>query len=323
MINIASLTQSQWTTAIITSSEYDLETWIQTFLTDRKAQNMSVGTIYFHKKKFKLFQIFSKQVGIKIISEITPTIIREYLLHLESKGHNPGGIHAAYRTLRASLNWFEAEVELEEWKNPIKKVRAPKVALEPLEPITKEHIQALLSTCDSKTFMGARDKAIILTLADSGVRAGELIGMDLSDIDPVSGSILIRHGKGNKSRTVYFGRTSRIAIRSYLHKRKSQNPALWNSRCGERITYSTLRCMIRRHSAEAKIPPPQLHAFHRFFGLELLRNHVDIFSIQKLLGHEDLQVMRRYLKQSDSDLQQAHRIGSLVDLIKKNYLYTT
>ena len=313
MINIVTLAQSQWTTATISAQEFDLETWIQAFLTDRKAQNMSQGTIYFYKKKFKLLQDFSRQMGIRTITEITPTIIREFLLHLESKGHNPGGIHAAYRTLRAFLNWFEAEVEPEGWKNPIKKVRAPKVALEPLEPITKEHIQALLSVCKPNTFMGARDRSIILTLADSGVRASELIGMDLSDLDPISGSIIIRHGKGNKSRIVYLGRYSRKAIRSYLNKRNNSNFALWVEKSGERITYSALRSLMRRRSADAKIPTPQLHDFRRFFGLELLRNHVDIFSIQKLLGHSDLQVMRRYLKQSDQDIKQAHTIGAPID----------
>jgi integrase len=70
---------------------------------------------------------------------------------------------------------------------------------------------------------------------------------------------------------------------------------------------------MRRRSADAKIPTLQLHAFRRFFGLELLQNHVDVFSIQKLLGHEDLQVMRRYLKQSDQDTKQAHLMVGPID----------
>jgi hypothetical protein len=63
---------------------------------------------------------------MKLVSELTPDFIRQYLFHLEHTGHNPGGTHACYWTLRTFLYWWETEFEPEDWKNPIRKVKVPK-----------------------------------------------------------------------------------------------------------------------------------------------------------------------------------------------------
>ena len=96
---------------------------------------MSVGTIHFYIVKLKSFCYFCDSQAITNIDQLTPDIIRQYLFYLEQTGHNPGGIHACYRTLRTFLYWWEAEYEPENWKNPIRKVKAPKVPTEPLQPV--------------------------------------------------------------------------------------------------------------------------------------------------------------------------------------------
>ena len=80
------------------------------------------------------FLTFCESQLITQVTEITPQTLREYLLALDSKGHNPGGIHAHYRVLITFLYWWEDEVEPEGWKNPVRKVKAPRVGIEPLEP---------------------------------------------------------------------------------------------------------------------------------------------------------------------------------------------
>lgn len=119
---------------------------------------------------------------ISVIPQISPDIIRQWLFSLEQTSHNPGGIHACYRTLRAFLNWFEEEYEPDNWKNPIRKVKAPRVPQEPIWPIERAEFDKLLSTCD-KSWHGTRDKAILHTLLDSGVRASELCNPNLKDLD--------------------------------------------------------------------------------------------------------------------------------------------
>jgi integrase/recombinase XerD len=298
----------------ITKTRVDdyLLTWIEAFLIDRKSRGTAWGTLRFYKRCMRLLMRFCDSQAITKINQIEPKDIREFLLWLESTGHNPGGVHAAFRTLRAFLYWWQDEVEPEGWKNPIRKVRAPKVAIEPLEPAEISDIRAMISTCSDDLF-GARDKAILLGLIDTGARASEFLNINLDDMNQATGAILIRSGKGGKPRTVFIGKKSRKAIRAYLRMRKDDSNALWITKDGERLTYSGLRSMLKRRSILAKVDAPTIHSFRRLFALTMLRNDVDIFSLQRLLGHSDLQVMRRYLAQSDKDIYNAHVKGAPVD----------
>jgi site-specific recombinase XerD len=249
------------------------------------------------------------------IGQLTPDIIRRYLLHLEERGRNPGGLQAAYRAVRAFLRWFEDETEPDNWKNPIRRVKAPRTATEPLEPVSMATVRALVNSCP-KTFHGLRDKAIVYFLLDTGARAGECLAVNLADVDQVSGAVLIREGKGRKPRTVYLEKTARRALRTYLKTRADKTPALWVTDERERLTYSGLREIIRRLSIRANVTRPPLHAFRRAFALACLRNGMDIYTLQNLMGHADLQVLRRYLKQTEQDLQAAHSKGSPVESMK-------
>ena len=102
-------------TIIKFSQETHLLTWIQAFLVDRKAQGLSRGTITFYRNKLKLFTDYCEDQLITQITEINPSQVRSFLLYLEEKGHNPGGIHAAYRSLRTFLYWWEDKVEFDGW----------------------------------------------------------------------------------------------------------------------------------------------------------------------------------------------------------------
>lgn len=292
----------------------DFQVWIQAFLQDRKAQDLTPGTLYFYQEKLKIFTEYCEARNITSVMDVTSVNIREYMLYLGEKHHNEGGKHCCYRALKTFLRWYEQEVEPEGWTNPIRKVKAPKLTQEPLEPISIEDIKAMLETCTLHSMVSLRDKAIILALLDTGNRANEFLAINLDDLDRTQHSILIRKGKGRKPRMVYLGQKSRKAVRAYLKVRNDDSDALWVSDVGERLTYWGLRSIIRRRAVEAGIKePPCLHSFRRAFALNCLRNGMDIFSLQLLMGHSDLQVLRRYLKQTDQDTDEAHRKGGPVD----------
>jgi integrase/recombinase XerD len=200
-----------------------------------------------------------------------------------------------------------------DWKNPIRKVKAPRLPVEPLEPISLHDIHALLKTC-SQSFSGSRDRAMIMGLLDTGARAQEFLNLNIEDVELASGSVLIRQGKGRKPRMVFLGRKTVRAIRIYVRLRRDTNHALWVSIYGERVTYNALRCLLRRRAQLATLKDiPTPHDFRRAFALIMLRNGVDVFALQKLMGHSDLQVLRRYLAQTDQDIQAAHMRGGPVD----------
>jgi len=169
---------------------------MEAFLSDRKAQGTAIGTLSFYSQKLKLFLDYCRAHAVEQIDQISATFIRQYLLYLEESHHNPGGRHAAFRSLRAFLNWYESEAEPEGWSNPIRKIKAPKVPIEPLEPVSHETIASMVKTCERGTFTGDRDAAILLCLLDTGARANEFLSVDLEDLNQASGTILIRKGKG-------------------------------------------------------------------------------------------------------------------------------
>ncbi len=306
-----------------------LLTWLEAFLTDCRVSGLAAGSLRFYRQKLELFTRFCEGQAVTRIGQIDAGLIREYLFWLEATGHNPGGRHGAFRALRAFLHWWEREAEPEGWKNPMHKVKAPKVAVEPLDPVSPEIVQALLKTCKDD-FTGRRDKALILFLLDSGTRAAECLAVNLEDVDLMAGAVLIRQGKGHKPRTVFIGKLTRRALRAYLTRRADKAPALWvtdthedtlRGHAGERLTYWGLRSMVQRRAKRAGVEAPELHGFRRAFALSMLRNGVDLITLQRLMGHTSLAVLGRYLAQTDQDMAAAHRRASPVDnnLISPKY----
>lgn len=310
------MTETQVTPRTILKSTYstDIRILVESFLVDRKTQNLQPKTVDFYREKFGAFLTFCESRMLKNVDDITPDDLRYFLLWLADTGHNPGGIMAYFRTVRAFLNWFENEYEPENWKNPIRKVKPPKVAREPIQGIETTDFEKLVSVCTGRELTALRDKALFLFLLDTGARAAEVLTLNLDDCDNNTGKALIRQGKGRKPRTVFYGRKTRKAIRIYLNKRTDTNPALWITDEGDRLEYSGLRFIIVRRSRKAglsSIPSP--HDFRRAFALGYLRNGGDIFTLQKLMGHADIQILRAYLAQTDTDTQEGHARFGPVD----------
>ncbi len=290
-----------------------LEMWVNAFLRDAKTRGLSEFTLEFYRAQLAVFARYCTGEDVTEVLTITPDLLRGFLLLLEANGRNEGGRHAAFRAVRAFLRWYEVETEPEDWTNPIRKVKPPKVAHEPIKGVPLDHIKAMLETCGDD-FTGIRDKAILFCLLDTGARAREFLSLDLDDVDFVSGAVDIRKGKGKKSRTVFVGKRSRKALRAYVKRRTDNDPALWVTKDGGgRLAIPSLRQILVRHAELANVPIPSPHDFRRSFTLTLLRAHVDIFSIQKLTGHAGLDVLRLYLAQDTEDARQAHERGSPVD----------
>lgn len=298
---------------------FEVSRWIEAFLLDCRVRGLASKTIYFYKMMLQLFTDFIDPIADELerpftMGEISPNLIRAYMIHLENTNHNKGGRHAAYRALRAFVYFWRDEVEPENWKNPFEKVAAPKIRTAPLQPIEISEIQKLLDACNASNGRTTqRDAAIILSLADTGLRAAELLSINLDEIDLISGEIFIKSGKGDKSRYVYLGKKARLAVRRYLRNREDDHPALWLSEQGSQLTYWGLRQVIRRRAKDAGIDPPGLHSFRRFFALACLRNGMDLHTLRRLMGHADLQMLQRYLKLSNDDLQSGHKLAGPVD----------
>jgi len=278
----------------------NLVDWIEGFMLDRRAQQVSKGTIQFYEKKFKKFLSWCAMQKIATVDEVDAHALRKFIVYLEEEGHNRGGVIAYIKALRAFFNWYALETDS---PSPMKRIKTPKPILDPLEPAKAEDIIAMIKVCDM------RDKAILLFLLDTGVRARELIQINVADVNFITGTIRILHGKGGKSRIVFIGRKTRKALRAYV----KHTGSLFQTADGGRFTYSGLRQVMRRKAEKAGVPVPALHSFRRLFAITMLRNGVDIYTLQLLMGHADLQVLKRYLKLTQTDSLLAHQKGSPVE----------
>lgn len=279
----------------------------------KQLEGLSHNTIRIYEQQLKYFLTFCEGQMLDRISQVTSSDIRNFMLYLQEGDHNPGGVHVAYRILKTFLRWYDLEAEPEDWRNPITKVRAPKIAEEPLEPIKAKDVGAMLDTCES-SFLGRRDRAIILMLLDTGLRARELLSIQLKDINLVTGNILLRRGKGNKPRIVFIGKKTKKSIRAYLLERNDSLEDLWvTNNCKNPLSYGGLRAVLNRRAILAEIDAPRAHDFRRAFAITMLRNGVDLVTLARLMGHTNLKVLQRYLKQLPGDLQDAHRRASPVD----------
>ncbi len=283
-----------------------LQRLIDAFLLDRKAQNLSRHTIRFYRVELSTFATWAKFQGVELITHINPDVLRSYFIHLQEHGRNPGGVHGAYRTIRVFLRWYAVEFDVIDWANPLSKIKPPRVDVEALPPVPIEHIRALIETCERGKFTGDRDRSIFLFLLDTGVRSGELLALDRDDIDLLGGDVIVRKSKSRKARKVFLGRQARKALRAYLKVREDAAAALFVSIEAERLKPSGLRQILRRRAALAGIPTPTLHSFRRAFALAMVRAGTDLLTIARLLGHADLSLLSRYIRQEADDLRDAH-----------------
>ena len=299
--------------AVTMEYRFEIRREIQAYLIDCEARNLSPKTTKSYEYELGYLHDWLTEQGVTTIPELTPQVLRSWMLKL-GETRTPGGLHVNYRCVKAFLRWVWAENDLES-RNPISRVRPPKVPRKQLPPVKLDDLRAILRTCDRNCFIGARDKAILLALLDTGCRASEFLALDIGDVDIASGQVRVRHGKGGKPRITFLGKRSRREIKHYWRFRQEidEDEPLWVNSQGTRLGYEGLRQVLRRRAEMAQVEPPTLHSFRRGFALMSLRNGVDVYSLQRLMGHADLTMLRRYLAQTDADLQEAHRRSGPVD----------
>jgi site-specific recombinase XerD len=211
-------------------------------------------------------------------------------------------------------------------------VRSPKAGTREVVPLSKTDVRLILTAVEKTATWRSekrapaqmsrptrhRDRAIVLLLLDTGVRAQELCDLVVGDVDMKSGVVQVRHGKGDKGRTVYLGVTAKAALWSYLSRRaedaRRPDAALFETKRGQPLDRAALRKMLlgagqRAEVAEVVNP----HRFRHTFAVNYLRNGGDVYTLQRLLGHATMEMVKRYLALAQTDIAEAHRRASPVD----------
>jgi integrase/recombinase XerC/integrase/recombinase XerD len=184
-----------------------------------------------------------------------------------------------------------------------------------IQPFTPEHIRDLLLLCDDSKFLGARNRAIILTFLDTGLRLSELANIELKDLD-FDREIIKVMGKGAKERVVRVGKRAQRALLRYLLMRKDGLPCLWVSEERRLLTHWGIELMIHKLGKRAGFTGVRCspHTFRHTSATQSLRNGAGLEQVKSLLGHSTLYMTMRYAATINSeDAVISHRNFSPVD----------
>lgn len=247
-------------------------------------------------------------------SDLDHITIREFLSRLSQAGNRKVTIARKLSVLRSFFRYLYREGHLDQ--NPAKLVRTPRQPLRTPRFLSLSEVESILSLPPAKTMKGIRDQAILELLYASGLRVGELVGLNLIDLSMNRRLVRVR-GKGNKERVVPFGEPSRASLAAYLEARRRilakrkdrpQTPALFlnlrGGRLSARSVQRNLGDYIRQAALLLDVHP---HLFRHSFATHLLNNGADLRSIQELLGHESLSTTQRYTHVSIEHLQKVYR----------------
>jgi len=250
-----------------------------------------------------------------------------------SKKLAPKTVYNIYVSLASFFTWASREFQIDNPLKNIPRLRVPEDV--PVEPFKKEEIELLIKACDfcgeavtgrrrkfvMQRFTSKRDKAILLTLLDTGLRASELCALRVEDVDMKSGRVSVHPGeagkaKGGKGRVVYIGKSARRFLWRYLADREDGNDPdvpLFVGKFNRSFNRDALRQLINSLGAKVGIKKCHPHRFRHTFAITYLRAGGDIFSLQKLLGHASLEMVQHYAKLAEVDIQEAHRRASPAD----------
>ena len=242
------------------------------------------------------------------LEQIDHNILREYVLGLK-ENHSAGGVNHHIKVLKILFKFMVEEGVINE--NPSKNISWIKTDQTAIATFSNEQIMAMLEvTKHQMDFPGIRNYALITLLYDTGCRISELLELRIDDIQ-LDEKILKVKGKGGKRRVVPFGDRSLIGLVKYLNRRTTlfgKDGVLFLTKFGAPLTRRMTNKIIERIGAKAKVENVRLsaHTFRHTFAKSWLMNGGDIFSLQKILGHKTLDMVRLYVNVTFKDIQSQH-----------------
>jgi integrase/recombinase XerD len=252
-------------------------------------------------------------VGDKDIEQVAADDVRRFLAHLaDTRNLSKRSLHDAWVPLSSLWTWAEGELGIPHIIRG--RIPAPSYTSPPIDPLNLGEVRAILDTAeDGERPTATRDRAIVLTLLDSGLRASELCNLDTSDYDQGRGRLHVRAGKGDKGRYVFLGDRARKAIWRYLAQRAGKGGSLFTVQGGGRFTRRNLHQLLQRLGDRAGVTGVHPHRFRHTFAITFLRNGGNVFELKAILGHESLHTVQIYLRLAEADIEQAGRSRSPAD----------
>jgi len=230
-----------------------------------------------------------KELSIEKVDYLS---LRRYLAHLKDKKLKARSIVRKLSCLRSFFKFLCRDGYID--NNPATSLSSFKLDKHLPMFLTEEEVIKLLQVSRGNDERGLRDQAILETFYSTGMRISELVGLNIEDIDFISGVVKVR-GKGKKERLLPVGEYALGAIRVYLDRRKKQSSVLFLNKSGSRLTTRGTRNVVHKYIRLASLSSGiSAHSLRHSFATHLLDRGADLRSVQELLGHANLSTTQIY-----------------------------
>lgn len=274
------------------------EEFLEMFLAAKQIEGCSERTIQYYKVTVNhmLNHIFSS------VRKVTTEEIRAYLAEYQ-KINNCSNvtIDNVRRNISSFFSWLEEEDYI--LKSPMKRIHKIKTKTVVKNIISDEGIEKLRDNCREK-----RDLAIIDLLYSTGIRVGELVNLNIDDID-LDGRECVVYGKGDKERKVYFDAKAKVHLRDYIESRADNNSALFVTLDAphERLKISGVEIRLRQLGRRLELDKIHPHKFRRSMATRAIDKGMPIEQVQKILGHSQIDTTMQYAMVNQNNVKTSHQ----------------
>ena len=270
---------------------------IKMFFVAKKIEGLSEKTLAFYMPEIRQLIEFIK----KPLDSISTDDIRYYLaVTQQHQGYTNVTLDNKRRIFSSFFGWLTSEEYIP--KNPMLKIKKPKIEKYIKNPFSEDEIEKLRFACDVD-----RDKAIFEVLLSTGMRVGELTGCDRDDLNMIASELKV-YGKGKKERVTYLNPKAKFYLKKYLDSRTDDNNALFVSilKPHSRLQISGAEILVRKLGKTAGVKDVHPHRFRRTAATLALGRGMPVEQVQQMLGHEQIDTTLRYAIVSRKNVKASH-----------------
>ena len=292
-VMIRAFTQKEQKRSAIDNAEY-----LRMFLDAKKIEGCSRRTIQYYQVTIERL-LENTSVPVR---KITTEDMRIYLSDYQKMNNcSKVTVDNVRRNISSFFSWLEEENHI--LKSPMKRIHKIKTNQQVKEIITDEDIERLRDKCSCK-----RDLAIVYLLYSTGIRVGELVNLNIADIDFEAREGVV-FGKGGKERKVYFDAKAKLHLQAYLEERNDNNPALFVSLDSphNRLKISGVEIRMRDLGRSINIKKVHPHKFRRTMATRAIDKGMPIEQVQRILGHSQIDTTMRYAMVNQSNVKTSHQ----------------
>lgn len=268
------------------------------FLSAKQVEGCSKRTLSYYESTIEKMLNIIKTT----IRKITTEIIRDYLKEYQKINDcSKLTIDNVRRNLSSFFSWLEEENHI--LKNPVRRIKKIKTGMTVREVISDEKIELIRDACTN-----SRDLAIIDMLYSTGIRVGELVNLDITDINFHERECIV-YGKGDKERRVYFDAKTKLHLKRYLDERTDTSKALFvtNHKPHKRLQISGVEISIRKLGRSIGLENIHPHKFRRTMATRAIDKGMPIEQVQQLLGHQQIDTTMKYAMVNQNNVKISHK----------------